>query len=131
MARITKRGLSPPTGITPQEPAAASTTQTPSFSQRAERPTQQAMAAAPSGTRASGTAPTGEQGERERERYERIRAALVWPRFETWCTSHGLLPPTPSDEAIALVAVYITFLAASGRNVAIVARALLRAREGE
>jgi hypothetical protein len=111
--------------MAPAEPTTGLTTKSPALS---ERPTQQAMPAPPE-TRASGPAPRGEPGDPERD--ERIRTALVWSRFETWCASHGLRAPPASGEAVALVAVYITFLAASGRNVAVIARALLRAREEE
>jgi hypothetical protein len=54
--------------------------------------------------------------------------ALGWEPFEAWCASNGLRSPPGSREVIGLVAVYVTFLAASGRNVAAVARALLRER---
>jgi hypothetical protein len=79
--------------------------------------------------RASGPAPGGEQDERPRD--ERLRTALGWEPFEAWCASNGLRSPPGSRDAIGLVAVYVTFLAASGRNVAAVARALLREREGK
>jgi hypothetical protein len=81
-----------------------------------------------SDTRASGPAPRGERDDHARD--ERLRTALGWEQFDSWCDSNGLRPPPGSREAIGLVAVYVTFLAASGRNVAAVARALLRAREG-
>jgi hypothetical protein len=80
-------------------------------------------------TRASGPAPAGEPDEHARD--ERLRTALAWEAFEAWCASNGLRPPPGSRDAIGLVAVYVTFLAASGRNVAAVARALLRDREGK
>jgi hypothetical protein len=68
--------------------------------------------------------------EREkRERDERLRAALEWDRFEAWCASNDLRSTPATPEAVALIAVYITYLGATGRNVATVARALLRDRE--
>jgi hypothetical protein len=68
--------------------------------------------------------------EREKpERHERLRAALEWQRFETWCASNDLRSSPVTPEAVALIAVYITYLAATGGNVAAVARALLRERE--
>jgi hypothetical protein len=68
--------------------------------------------------------------EREkRERYEWHRTALEWQRFETWCASNGLRSSPATPEAVALIAVYITYMAATGRNVATVARALLRDKE--
>jgi hypothetical protein len=45
--------------------------------------------------------------------------------------SNGLRAPPGSDEAMGLVAVYVTFLASRGRNAALVARALLRTHESE
>jgi hypothetical protein len=83
----------------------------------------------PSDTRASGPAPRGERDDHARD--ERLRTALGWEQFDSWCASNGLRSPPGSREAIGLVAVYVTFLAASGRNVAAVARALLRERAGK
>ena len=60
-----------------------------------------------------------------------MRSALDWDAFEAWCLSSGLRAPPSSDEAVGVVAVYLTFLAARGRNLALVARALLQAREKE
>src|SRR5580658_3080006 len=77
-----------------------------------------------SDTRTSGPAPRG-------ERDERLRTARGWEPFEAWCASNGLRSPPGSREAMGLVAVYVTFLAASGRNSAAVARGLLREREGK
>jgi hypothetical protein len=82
-----------------------------------------------SDTGASGAAPRGEQDEHARD--ERLRTALGWEPFEAWCASNGLRSPPGSREAIGLVAVYVTFLASSGRNVAAVARALLKKGKGE
>lgn len=82
-----------------------------------------------SDTRASGPAPKGERDEHARD--ERLRTALGWEQFESWCASNGLRSPPGSREAIGLVAVYVTFLAASGRNVVAVARALLREPKGK
>jgi hypothetical protein len=75
----------------------------------------------------SGPAPRIER--EKRERYEWHRTALEWQRFETWCASNGLRSSPATPEAVALIAVYITYMAATGRNVATVARALLRDRE--
>jgi hypothetical protein len=81
----------------------------------------------PSAARASGPAPSSERGKPIRREW--LRNALEWDRFEGWCASNGLQPPPGADEAIGLVAVYVTFLASRGRSVALVARALLQARE--
>jgi hypothetical protein len=81
---------------------------------------------APIDTRSSEPAPKRERAQPGLD--ERLREALEWRRFEEWCASNGLprLPATP--EAVALVALYVTHLAATGRNAAALARALLRSR---
>jgi len=75
----------------------------------------------------SGPAPKVEREERERD--ERLRSALEWERFEAWCESNDLPSPPVTYDGIALVALYVTYLAATGRNAATTARALLRARD--
>src|SRR5215472_7381426 len=65
----------------------------------------------------------------ERERDQRLRTALDWRRFETWSASNGFGPVDAPRETIGIVALYMTFLAATGRSMAIVARALLRLRD--
>jgi hypothetical protein len=82
---------------------------------------------APEDTQTSGPAPRIKR--EERERHERLATALEWKRFETWCASNGLRSSPATPEAVALITAYITYLAATGRNVAIVARALLRERK--
>jgi hypothetical protein len=67
-----------------------------------------------------------EAGEHEQD--ERLRTALGWGRFETWCAANGFRPAT-TRETIAIVALYMTYLAATGRSVALIARALLRLRD--
>jgi hypothetical protein len=81
-------------------------------------------------------APTGEPTPRTdrdlHEQDERLKRALGWDEFETWCTSNGLRglrSPPATPEAVALVARYITYLVATGRNVTTAARLLLRNRE--
>jgi len=64
----------------------------------------------------------------EAERDERLRSALEWDGFESWCASMGWRSPSATREAIGLIAAYITFLAVHGRHLGAVARAILRAR---
>ncbi|MGH7437331.1 MAG: hypothetical protein ACRENE_16765 [Polyangiaceae bacterium] len=61
-------------------------------------------------------------------REEGLKAALEWQKFEAWCTSNGLRHVPPSPEALGLIGLYITYLAATGRNIATVARALVRGK---
>ena len=67
---------------------------------------------------------------RDRERDERLKTALGWYRFETWCDDNGFRTLAATRETIATVALYMTYLAATGRSVAINALALLRQRDG-
>jgi hypothetical protein len=64
-----------------------------------------------------------------RERDQPLPTGLEWHRFETWCASNGLHAPAASPEAVAVVALYVTYLAATGRSVATIARQLLHDRE--
>jgi hypothetical protein len=93
------------------------------------RGSRQALPRDVSETPSRGRAASAEASELELERDDRLRAALGWHRFEAWCASHGLGPPPAPPEAIAVVALYMTFLAATRRSVTFVARALLRNRE--
>jgi hypothetical protein len=60
---------------------------------------------------------------------ERLRSALGWYRFEAWCAANGFRPLANTSETIATIALYMTYLAASGRSLALIARALLRLRD--
>jgi hypothetical protein len=59
------------------------------------------------------------------ERDKRLRTALGWRRFETWCAANGLSPGTVTPEAVVVVALYVTHLAVTRRPILTVARALL------
>lgn len=127
MARVTRRDIPGAQRLTATEGETptprSSTTSPPSFRTRAD---ESSAPGAPFDERGSRPAPKYEREERERE--QRLMSALDWHRFETWCASNGLrsLPVTP--EAIGLLALYITHMAATGRSVATVARALVRGR---
>ncbi len=116
MARVTRRDIPGARRLVAEDEA-------PTPRMRAE---ESSAPGAPSDERGSGPAPRYEREERERE--QRLMMALDWHRFEMWCASNGLrsLPVTP--EAIGLLALYITHMAATGRSVATVARALVRDR---
>jgi hypothetical protein len=64
------------------------------------------------------------------ERDTRLRRALGWRRFEAWCVANGLHSPPVTSDAVILVALYVTHMAATRRHVLTVARALLRRSEG-
>jgi hypothetical protein len=81
---------------------------------------------APIDTPSSAAAPKSERTQRGRD--ERLKEALEWQRFEEWCASNDLPRLPAPSEAVALVALYVTHLAATGRNAAALARALLRSR---
>jgi|HubBroStandDraft_1064217.scaffolds.fasta_scaffold08998_2 hypothetical protein len=128
MARVTRRDFPRAKAMAPadeeQVPTPRSrTTQSSPLTSAARSSTPPA----PLEAQTSGPAP---RIEREvRERHERLRTALEWQRFETWCASNGLRSSPATPEAMALIAVYVTYLVATGRNVATVARTLLRDRE--
>jgi hypothetical protein len=128
MARVTRRDVS----LAPKSTAPADRKRTPSprpttTSSPSKSAAQVSTPPAPLEAQTSGPAPRIER--EKRERYEWHRTALEWQRFETWCASNGLRSSPATPEAVALIAVYITYMAATGRNVATVARALLRDRE--
>jgi len=82
-----------------------------------------------SGTPARRPAARVEAGERQRQQDQRLKSALEWQRFEAWCASHGLGPPPAAREMIAIVALYMTYLAANRRSITAIARALLGNRD--
>jgi hypothetical protein len=81
---------------------------------------------APIDVTASAASSKTERGQRGRD--ERVKDALEWQRFEEWCAANDLRPAPATSEALALVALYVTHLAATGRTAATLARALLRNR---
>lgn len=66
----------------------------------------------------------------DREPDERLRSALGWYGFESWCAANGFRPLANTSQTVATVALYMTYLATTGRSLAIIARALLRMRDG-
>jgi len=127
MARVTKRDVpvsrSKSSGGVKRQPTTRPGTRVPAPSVRASQlSTPPAPIDAPSNT----TAPKSERGQRGRD--ERLKEALEWQRFEEWCASNDLPRLPATSEALALVALYLTHLAATGRNAASLARALLRSR---
>jgi hypothetical protein len=78
-------------------------------------------------TRTSGAAPKDERTHREYD--TQVRTALDWERFETWCKSNGMDLPPSSHDVVAWIAAYLTFLAATGRSIAVIAKSLIRARQ--
>ena len=91
------------------------------------RPTQPSLAPPPSVGRPSKVMRKIEVDEWSPD--ERLRSALGWHRFEAWCAANGFRPLANTSETIATIALYITYLTASGRSLALIARALLRLKD--